>query len=146
MLDLQELWVGAADAIIDSVAHLYSGKHDKLIGRAQVLIARRLENNEGLAAVSLDSIAAAIGVSAGHLSRTFKKIAGVTFERYLMMKRVERARQLLLDPLSRVSEVAEKCDFCNPAYFARVFRKVAGCSPTEFSKDPMHLPGSGVIQ
>jgi AraC-like DNA-binding protein/ligand-binding sensor protein len=146
VLDLQELWVSSADAIIDGVAHLYSGKHDKLIGHAQALIARRLENNEGSAAVSLDSIAASIGVSAGHLSRTFKKIAGVTFERYLMIRRVERARQLLLDPLSRVSDVAEKCDFCNPAYFARVFRKVAGCSPTEFSKDPMHIPGSGAIQ
>ncbi len=146
VLDLQELWVRAADAIIDEVAHLYAGKHDKLIGHAQALIARRLEDNEGATAVSLDSISTAIGVSAGHLSRTFKKITGVTFERYLMMKRVERARRLLLDPMSRVSDVAEKCDFCNPAYFARVFRKVAGCSPTQFSKNPMQAPRVEAIQ
>jgi AraC-like DNA-binding protein/ligand-binding sensor protein len=146
VLDLQECWADAADAIVDDLAHLYSGKHDKLIGRAQVIILRRLENSEGASAVSLDAVAAAIGVSAGHLSRTFKKITGTTFERYLMLKRVERARQLLLDPMSRVSEVAEKCAFCNPAYFARVFRKIAGCSPTEFSKNPMYIATDGVIQ
>lgn len=79
-----------------------------------------------------------IGVSAGHLSRTFRRVSGLTFERYLMEKRVERAQRLLLDPVSRVSDVAERCDFCNPAYFARVFRKLSGCSPTEYSKNPIH--------
>jgi AraC-like DNA-binding protein/ligand-binding sensor protein len=145
-LNLQEFWVQSADEVIDDLAHLYSGKHDKLIGRAQAIIARRIENNEGAAAISLEAIAAALGISAGHLSRTFKKVAGTTYERYLMLKRVERARQLLLDPMSRVSEVAEKCDFCNPAYFARVFRQIAGCSPTEFSKDPMRASRQDAVQ
>ncbi len=146
VLDLQESWVAGADAIIDDVARLYAGKHDKLVAQAQAIIAKRLEMNEGGPGLSLDSIAGAVGVSSGHLSRTFKRVVGKTFERYLMEMRVERARQLLLDPLSRVSEVAEKCDFCNPAYFARVFRKVAGCSPTAFSKDPMNAVREGTVQ
>ncbi|HVX66938.1 MAG TPA: PocR ligand-binding domain-containing protein [Bryobacteraceae bacterium] len=139
IFDLQESWVAAADAILQSVANLYSGKHEKLVERARSIIERRMGRDDESSLLSLIEVAAAVGVSAGHLSRTFKKVTGSTFERYLMERRVERAQRLLLDPLSRVSEVAEKCDFCNPAYFARVFRKLAGCSPTEFSKSPIQF-------
>src|SRR6266851_1093559 len=47
-----------------------------------------------------------------------------TFERYLMMQRVEAAKRMLLEPLGTISEVAEKCGVADSAYFARVFRKI----------------------
>jgi AraC-like DNA-binding protein len=35
-----------------------------------------------------------------------------------------------------VAEVAERCGFCNPAYFATVFRKYVHCTPREFASQP----------
>ena len=43
-----------------------------------------------------------------------------TFERYLMMQRVEAAKRMRLEPLAMISEVAEKCGFADSAYFVRV--------------------------
>lgn len=135
--ELQGSWLNCVERLMAEMGRLYSGKHEKLVNRACALFDKNIERAVGSLPVSIPEVAALLGVSQGHLSRTFKRIAGVTPERYMMEKRIERARRLLLDPNSRVSEVAEKCDFCNPAYFARVFRKVAGCSPTDFSKQPI---------
>lgn len=138
--ELDEAWGSVCDRIIDGLGRLYAGKHEKLVERVQRLIEHSLAGNEAAPPLSLPKLAAAAGVSGGHLSRTFKRVTGTTLERYLMVKRVERAKRLLLDPASRVSEVAEKCDFCNPAYFARVFRKIAGRSPSEYSRFPNGNP------
>jgi AraC-like DNA-binding protein/ligand-binding sensor protein len=135
--ELQESWLNCVERLMAEMGRLYSGKHEKLVERARALIDKNIERAEGSLPVSIPEVAAVLGVSQGHLSRTFKRTAGVTLEQYMIEKRIERAQRLLLDPNSRVSEVAEKCDFCNPAYFARVFRKVAGCSPTDFSKQPI---------
>jgi AraC-like DNA-binding protein len=133
---LYESWAAACQRLVDSVDRLYAGKHEKLVGRVQQIVRRELERGRDSSRLGLASLAASLGVSAGHLSRTFKRVTGETLERYLMRARVERAQQLLLDPASRVSEVAEQCGFCNPAYFARVFRRFKGCSPRQFSKHP----------
>jgi AraC-like DNA-binding protein/ligand-binding sensor protein len=138
MFELQESWVSHAERAVDELGMIYSGKHEKLVERARSIVDRRLERGDRATPITLSEVAVMIGVSAGHLSRTFRRVSGLTFERYLMEKRVERAQRLLLDPVSRVSDVAERCDFCNPAYFARVFRKLSGCSPTEYSKNPIH--------
>lgn len=85
--------------------------------------------------LSFGAIAATLSVSAGHLSRMFKKSTGMTFERYVMVRRIDRARQRLLDPSITVAEVVERCGFCSSPYFLRVFREIAGCTPTEFSNN-----------
>jgi AraC-like DNA-binding protein/ligand-binding sensor protein len=134
--ELQECWVTCVERLLDSVKCLYTGKHEKIVVRARTLIHKNIDQLEGAVPVLITEVSGVLGVSEGHLSRTFKRITGVTFERYVIEKRIERAQRLLLDPSSRVAEVAEKCGFCNPAYFARAFRKIVGCSPTDFSKHP----------
>jgi AraC-like DNA-binding protein/ligand-binding sensor protein len=134
--ELQDSWSSCVAHLIEERKRMFLGRHEKIVERARALIHQNIDWPEGSLPVSIVEIAKALGVSEGHLSRTFKKIAGVSFERYVIDRRIERARQLLLDPSSRVSQVAEKCDFCNPAYFAKVFRRVVGCSPTDFSRRP----------
>jgi len=134
--ELQESWALCIDHLTEARKRLFDGRHEKIVERARALIHKNIDRPEGSLPVSIAEIASTLEVSEGHLSRTFKKIARVSFERYVIDKRIDRARQLLLDPSSRVSQVAEKCDFCNPAYFAKVFRRVVGCSPTDFSKHP----------
>lgn len=133
---LYERWAAACQRLVESVERLYAGKHEKLVSRVQQIVHRELERGQNSSRLSVPSLAAGVGVSAGHLSRTFKRVTGETLERYLMRARIERAQQLLLDPASRVCEVAEQCGFCNPAYFARVFRRLKGCSPRQFSRQP----------
>jgi len=60
----------------------------------------------------------------------------MTLEQFLIRQRVELAKRALLDPTLNVSEVSDRCGFCNPAYFASVFKKYVSCTPREFASRP----------
>jgi AraC-like DNA-binding protein len=82
--------------------------------------------------ISLDEISSALHVSTYYFCKMFRKATGLTFTDYLGRVRVERAKTLLLDPNKRVSEVAYEAGFGSLTHFNRVFRKVAGKSPTDY--------------
>jgi AraC-like DNA-binding protein/ligand-binding sensor protein len=135
--ELQEAFASSAESLLDSVRRLYAGRPQKLVERACRIVERDLQDKWTAQSISLTKIAGALGVSAGHLSRIFKRTTGQTFERYLMTQRVEAAKRMLLEPLATISEVAEKCGFSDAAYFARVFRNITGCSPSGYRNEPM---------
>jgi two-component system response regulator YesN len=81
--------------------------------------------------ISLAQAAAALRVSPSHLSRTIRAAAGAGFSEVLARMRFEKARELLRSG-SSVKEASAVVGFKDPAYFARVFRRLAGMSPTEF--------------
>jgi AraC-like DNA-binding protein/ligand-binding sensor protein len=135
--ELQEAFLAAAESLLDSVRRLYAGRPQKLVERVCRIIDRQLQDKWAAQSLSVAKVATALGISAGHLSRIFRRTTGLTFERYLMTQRVEAGKRMLLEPLARISEVSESCGFSDTAYFARVFRKVVGCSPSEYRNEPM---------
>lgn len=100
------------------------------------MVDRCLKQGQHAEPLSLSAAAKALGVSTGHLSRTFPRMTNMTFREYVISRRIEFAQRLLLDPLNNISSVSDACGFSTPAYFARVFRKVVGCAPTEYANDP----------
>ena len=66
----------------------------------------------------------------------FRRFTGATLENFLILQRVELAKRTLLDLRLNVAEVAERCGFCSPAYFASVFKKYMHCTPREYASDP----------
>jgi len=137
LFQLREIWLRTAGGIVKEIQRLYSSKRKKIAERACRMIEHSIERAVDPERLSLSHIASSLGVSASHMSRTFKRETGQTFEQYLAERRVEYARRLLLDPFNNVSDVARKCGFTDASYFARVFRKFAGCSPSEYSQAPM---------
>ncbi|MCC7519844.1 MAG: helix-turn-helix domain-containing protein [Verrucomicrobiae bacterium] len=87
--------------------------------------------------LSLTVVARAVGMSRFHFCKVFKKATGTNFTAHLARVRVESAQSLLLDPHLRVSEVAFHAGFQSLAHFNRVFRRIAGESPTAWRA---HLP------
>ena len=137
LFEMREMWLRSAGEIAREVQRLFSSKRKKIAERACRMIEHSVERGIASERLSLSYVSEALGVSASHMSRTFKRETGRTFEHYVAEKRVEYARRLLLDPLNNVSEVARKCGFVDASYFARVFRKFAGCSPSEYCQAPM---------
>ncbi len=72
------------------------------------------------------------GVSPFHFCKIFKRFTGLTFTEYVNRARVEKAKQLLIKPQSRVTEVAYDVGFQSLSQFNRSFRRVMDQSPTEF--------------
>ena len=69
------------------------------------------------------------------MSRLVKRLRKLAKGRTLPVRL--KSRRMLLEPLATISEVAEKCGFSDAAYFARVFRSITGCSPSEYRNEPM---------
>lgn len=68
------------------------------------------------------------------LSRLFKKQVGVGFTEYLIAKRLEYAKELLLTTSCSVREVANMTGFASENYFSRTFKLYEGISPSAFRK------------
>ena len=82
--------------------------------------------------LALGDVARAVNMSTFYFCKTFKKATGLTFTDYLSRTRIEKARQLLVNPNVRVSEVAFEAGFQSLTHFNRTFHRVVGESPTEF--------------
>ncbi len=92
---------------------------------------RYIEEHQG-EKMSLGQVAKAVNTSSFHFCRTFKKVTGLNFTEYLSRVRIGKARNLLLNPNLRVTEVAYGVGFQSLPHFNRVFKRVAGMSPTAF--------------
>jgi AraC-like DNA-binding protein/ligand-binding sensor protein len=84
--------------------------------------------------ISLTDVSKSVNASTFYFCKMFKKATGINFTEYLSRVRVEKAKNLLLNPNARVSEVAYQVGFQSLTHFNRVFRKLTGHSPTEYRR------------
>src|SRR5580658_2177261 len=82
--------------------------------------------------LSLSAVAQAAHMSVFYFCKQFKKATGLSFTDYLNRVRIEKAKQQLLKPNTRVSEVAYEVGFQSLTHFNRVFKKLSGESPTTY--------------
>ena len=82
--------------------------------------------------LSLADVAKAAGASVFHFCKVFHKATGLKFTDYVARVRLEDARNRLLNPNLRISEIAYDVGFQSLTQFNRTFKRVFGQSPTEF--------------
>lgn len=87
--------------------------------------------------LSLGMVAEAVNTSTFYFCKMFKKATGLHFTDYLSRVRIEKAKNLLLNPNARVSEVAYEVGFQSLTHFNRVFKKTTGHSPSEYRRQMM---------
>jgi transcriptional regulator GlxA family with amidase domain len=79
----------------------------------------------------VERLAKVSGVSHAHFARSFKEAFGVPPHRYLLTRRIERAKALLRDSDAPIIEIAFQTGWNSLGTFGRVFRDVTGESPSE---------------
>jgi len=119
------------DKLRQQVVQLFSQREEKIVSETH-----RLVRELGPEKVTIQLLARDLKLSAGHLGRVYSRTTGHTLEEYLIRQRLEMGKRLLLDPRLHVAEVADRCGFCNPAYFASVFKKYMHCTPREYASRP----------
>ena len=82
--------------------------------------------------MSLNKVASFVNVSPNHLSASFSKDMGTTFIEYLIQKRMERAKELLMTTKKRSSEIAYEVGYKDPHYFSYTFKKTQGMTTKEY--------------
>lgn len=83
-------------------------------------------------------LAEKIGISEVYFRRIFHKTLGVSPKQYILDIRVRRAKQLLSNGHSSVTEIAEACGFSSVYHFCRCFKKITDMTPTDFRNFSMH--------
>lgn len=84
--------------------------------------------------LSLERIAAEFRLSPYYVSKMFKEETGVNYIEFLTERRMEKAREMLLDPALTLKEVAYEIGYHDPNYFSKVFKKSSGVSPSDYRK------------
>ena len=92
----------------------------------------------------VEELAQRLEVSSAHLSRAFSKKTGVSPGKYITRVRVEYAKLLLRDPDTTVTYVAEASGFANANYFAKVFHRETGMSPSEYLESAPRGPAERI--
>ena len=97
------------------------------------ILKKFLDENTGRK-VNLDEICQQVSRSKPHLIRLFKKYTGSTPYDYLMKKRVEHAKLMLIHSTMSIKEIADKLQFSDQYYFSNYFKKTTGTTPSEFRR------------
>lgn len=84
--------------------------------------------------ISLDRVAHKVNISPNYFSAMFSQEVGQTFIEYLTGKRIAEAKRMLRQTEMRSSEIAFAVGFRDSHYFSFVFKKVTGCTPSEYRR------------
>lgn len=103
---------------------------ENLVFRSMKLIEECLNQEE----FGVNDLAERLHVSAGYLSRIFKKQMGITCIEYLTQKRIERAKELLEHTEMKHQLIAQAVGYSNVYYFSLQFKKQTGETPGQYRK------------
>jgi AraC family transcriptional regulator len=79
--------------------------------------------------IYIQGLARLIGLSASHFCRAFKSTLGVSPREYVLRRRIEVAKGLMLTTSEPLSAIAARCGMCDQSHFTRSFHRVVGVTP-----------------
>lgn len=85
--------------------------------------------------INLGDLASVAGSSRFHFSRAFRNATGLPPYRYLIHRRIDAAKSLLLRDELSIAEIAQQCGFNSQSQFSAMFRQVFGTSPIRFRQE-----------
>ncbi|GAA6621556.1 helix-turn-helix transcriptional regulator [Scytonema sp. NUACC26] len=134
----QYFWESLTNAIALRVLKQYSAFEPKIQhysgGLSPYQLKRTIEyisDNLNLD-LSLNVLAAMLGMSPYYFERLFKQSVGRTPHQYILHCRIERAKQLLQDNELSIGEIACQVGCKNHSHFSKLFRKLTGMSPKTY--------------
>ena len=112
-----------------------------LVQRARRIMQDHLDDG-----IEVEAIASQVGVGYTHLLEIFRQYTGLTPYQYFLQLRMHRAKELLQNTRLSVKEVAARMNFENQYYFARLFRKKTGMSPSQWRAGSIISDTGGAAQ
>lgn len=84
--------------------------------------------------ISLEAVAREVNLSPYYFSRFYKEMTGQNFIDKLANIRIEKAKELLLDPELSIKDISMKVGFTDPNYFSKAFKKITGVTASDYRK------------
>lgn len=103
-----------------------------------------LANNSNSLIRNSDYIADKLGQPYDRISRLFSKHCGITLERYILLLKMEKTKELLLNGEYTLSEISFLLGYSSVQYLSRQFKQICGLTVSEFLEDPSRCPRKAV--
>jgi AraC-like DNA-binding protein len=81
-----------------------------------------------------DLIAEELHMDYNYLSNLFSSLEGITIEKYIIMQRIEKVKELLVYDELTLSEIAWKLGYSSVHHLSSQFKKITGLTPSHFKK------------
>lgn len=98
-----------------------------IIGIAKKFVRENFNKDIDMAVVSNT-----VSMNYSYFSKLFKDVTGMNFSEYITSVRMEEARKMLDNPLSKIYEISKRVGYDNPKYFSKVFKAYFGLSPERY--------------
>ena len=104
--------------------------HDRREQVEQIVayITENLDNSD----LSVEKLSRMCNISSVHFRRIFSHIYHLSPVKFIILARINKAKELLMSESCPISEIAEKCGFENHYYFSKVFKSETQMSPSQF--------------
>ena len=125
-------WIQQADRLLRPVptGHVHTGG---LPSWAAERVAAYIEHHMANT-VRIEHVAKLARLSKSHFGRAFKETFGVPFLQFLVTRRIERAKSLMVTTKDNLCEIALACGFADQAHFSRTFRRIVGATPNAWRR------------
>lgn len=88
--------------------------------------------------LSITEVAARIFLNPVYFGRVFKSTFGVSFKRYVLNARIERAKGMIMDDALSIAVICEKVGIPNPSYFTKLFKQCTGQLPSDYKRNGVY--------
>ncbi len=134
---LEQSSIAALKAELHAVGfELLEDKKAKMVEKVKNLIFALIDQAEDHKLSKLsDYLSKNIGYDYSHISGMFTESQGITIERFMILQKIERAKELLSYHEWNLNEIAERLHYSSSAALSAQFKEVTGMTPTEFKKE-----------
>jgi AraC-like DNA-binding protein len=126
------LWTGAPGLLPERASRIATAKERLAASDMEKVVAFVEEHLS--AEINLPDLARLVDYSPDHLTRLFKRSFGVSLYQYIVQRRVERSKALLLDRGQSIAEVASACGFASQSHFSSIFKAKVGITPGAYRR------------
>lgn len=118
---------------------LLDDKRHQTIDRIKTLIIELVHYNDNASNERLSYyLSSRLGQDYSALSKLFSEFSGITIERYYILQRIERAKELLCYDELSLKQIALKMHYSSTAYLSSQFKSITGMTPSQFKAQKEH--------
>jgi two-component system response regulator YesN len=129
------------DAVPEQVKRMHKSSESQVYdhyasgGEKAVEVALQYIRSHMASELTLEKVSSVVYLNPVYFSQLFKQKTGGGFKEYVTGLRLERAMELLRDSELKIGEIAEKVGYPDVRHFSQIFRKKAGCTPSEYRQN-----------
>lgn len=124
-----------AEALLKWQLELITDRKIALIERVKGVVIEMVYGLERIPNVNFSTyLASKLNYDYTYLSNTFSHITGNTIEQFIILHKIERVKNLIMDDELSINEIADRLNYSSSAHLSNQFKKTTGLTPSLFKR------------